>query len=302
MTFGVYGTLAGSPLSAKAGALQFSPLTPGSNALEKVEPGSLGSMTMLAPPGTVERRYAIAAALRALAPSAPLTLAAHKTLGGQRLRKEVEAFGCEVIETSKAHHRICHTARPEAPVGIDAALADGAPRIVPALGLWSQPGVFSWDRADPGSALLAAQLPPLKGDGADLGCGVGFLSRAVLASPEVKTLHLVDVDRRAMEAAEHNVLDPRARFAWSDIRGVTAPALEKLDFVVVNPPFHDAGREDQSLGRAFVHYAARVLRKGGSLWLVANRHLPYEATLTEAFRTVTSRAEAQGFKVYEAVK
>ena len=66
--------------------------------------------------------------------------------------------------------------------------------------------------------------------------------------------------------------------------------------------FHDAGREDQSLGQAFVQYAARVLRKGGTLWLVANRHLPYEATLSDAFRTATSRAEAHGFKVYEAVK
>jgi 16S rRNA (guanine1207-N2)-methyltransferase len=276
-------------------------LVPGAQALERAAPGSLSAMTMLAPPGTVERRYAIAAALRALAPGAPFTLAAHKTLGGQRLRKEVEAFGCEVTETSKAHHRICHTIRLETPTGVDEALADGAPRIVASLGLWSQPGVFSWDRADPGSALLAANLPPLKGEGADLGCGIGFLSRAVLASPEVKALHMIDIDRRAIEAAQHNVLDPRASFLWSDIRA-GAPALAGLDFAVVNPPFHDAGREDQSLGQAFVQYAARVLRKGGTLWLVANRHLPYEATLADAFRTVTSRAEAQGFKVYEAVK
>ena len=279
---GAYGSLAGTPLTAEPGAIQFSPLIPGAEALEKAEPASLASMTMLAPPGTVERRYAIAAALRALTPGASFTLAAHKTLGGQRLRKEVEAFGCEVVETSKAHHRICHTTRPEAPTGVGEALADGAPRIVPALGLWSQPGVFSWDRPDPGSALLAAHLPPLKGEGADLGCGVGYLSRAVLALPEVKALHLIDIDRRAMEAAQHNVLDPRAFFALERIfRGAGArPRWKSLDFVVVNPPFHDAGREDQSLGQAFVQYAARILRKGGTLWLVANRHLPYEATLT----------------------
>ena len=298
----IYGALAFTPLTAKPGAIQFSPLIPGAQALERAEPGSLDAMTMLAPPSTVERRFAIAAALDALQSGADFAVAAHKTLGGQRLRKEVEAFGCEVIETSKAHHRICHTRRPEAPVGIEAALTEGAPRIVPALSLWSQPGVFSWDRPDPGSALLAAKLPSLKGEGADIGCGVGYLSRAVLTSPEVTALHLIDIDRRAMEAAEHNVLDPRARFAWADIRGAGAPSLEKLDFVVVNPPFHDAGREDQSLGQAFVQYAARILRKGGVLWLVANRHLPYEATLSDAFRTVTSRAEAQGFKVYEAVK
>jgi 16S rRNA (guanine1207-N2)-methyltransferase len=35
---------------------------------------------------------------------------------------------------------------------------------------------------------------------------------------------------------------------------------------------------------------------------VANRHLPYEAPLAAAFKTVRAVAEGQGFKLYEAVK
>ncbi len=302
MIEGVYGSLAGSPLEADTGARQFSPLIPGSAALEHEPAGKLSGMTMLAPGGTMERRYAMASALKALAPGAPFTLAAHKTRGGQRLKKELEGFGCAVIETSKSHHRICDVTRPDQPIGVDEAMMECALQEVPGLGLWSQPGVFSWDRADPGSALLAAHLPALSGDGADLGCGIGYLSLRVLASPKVKALHLIDNDRRAIEAAERNVADPRSHRLWADIRGPGAPKLAGLDFVVMNPPFHDAGREDQALGAAFVQYAATILRPGGVLWLVANRHLPYERVLAASFKGVMSRADVHGFKVFEAIR
>jgi 16S rRNA (guanine1207-N2)-methyltransferase len=45
-----------------------------------------------------------------------------------------------------------------------------------------------------------------------------------------------------------------------------------------------------------------MLRRGGVCWLVANRHLPYEAVLASAFETATVREDAGGYKVIEAVK
>ena len=70
----------------------------------------------------------------------------------------------------------------------------------------------------------------------------------------------------------------------------------------MNPPFHDGGAEDQSLGQSFIRKAAETLRPGGTLWLVANRHLPYEGVLKPLFRRVTSAIEGGGYKVYEAMK
>ena len=43
-----------------------------------------------------------------------------------------------------------------------------------------------------------------------------------------------------------------------------------------------------------------MLRPGGVCWLVANRHLPYEATLTAVFKSVRLDHEADGFKIFEA--
>ena len=297
---GVYGTPPAELATVPTGAVQFSPLIPGSQVLEK-EQGTLASLVMLAPPGTVERRYALAAALCALQPGGELIGLAPKDKGGARLAGELAAFGVDANEVSKRHHRICTATRPEKLSAINEALDEGAPRILPDLGLWSQPGVFAFDRMDPGTRLLIDTLPVPAPRGADFGCGIGFLSRAVLMAPGVTELTLIDIDRRAVACAEHNVVDPRARFVWADIRkGGAVPA--GLDFIVTNPPFHDGGAEDRALGRAFIEEAATSLREGGSLWLVANRHLPYEETLRRSFARVRLVAEQGGYKIYEAVR
>ncbi len=284
-------------VAAPPGARQVSPLVPGSAALEDIDLQSLDAMVVAAPPGALERRYVLALALGALKPGAALTALAPKDKGGARLGGELRAFGCEVEETGRRHHRICHTVRPQQPAGLDVARTAGALQGVEGLG-WTQPGLFSWDRLDPGTRLLIDTLPQLAGHGADLGCGAGLLGQAVLAGAGVKSLALVDVDRRAITAARHNVVDPRASFHWADARSLDT--LPPLDFVVTNPPFHEAGTEDRRLGQAFIAAAHRVLRREGALWLVANRHLPYEEALSLLFAKVTLRTEHAGFKVYEA--
>jgi 16S rRNA (guanine1207-N2)-methyltransferase len=281
-------------------ATQTSPLIPGSTPLEDVASGSVDEIMVYAPPGVLERRHTLALALRALKPGGRLDVMAAKDKGGSRLKKELQAFGVEVGESAKAHHRRCVVIRPETLTGVEAAVAAGAPRRVEGLEAWSQPGVFAWDRVDPGSALLAQALPALKGAGADLGCGHGALATVALRAPAVTALRLVDLDRRAVEAARKNVEDPRATFEWADAR--TLDETGDLDFVISNPPFHDGGAEDKRLGQAFIRKAAGLLKKGGALWLVANRHLPYEAEINAAFKRMRMVADKGGYKVFEAVK
>jgi len=281
-------------------AIQTSPLIPGSARLEDVAPGSATAVTMLAPPGATERRYALALALRALRSGGRFDVMAPKDKGGSRLAKELAAFGVAVEATSKAHHKRFEGIRPEAVAGVEAALEAGGPQRLPALDAWTQPGIFAWDRIDPGSALLIQHLPPLSGAGADLGCGFGALARAVLPPAAVRSIRLIDLDRRAIEAARLNVSDERASFEWADVRTLS-PAGE-LDFIVSNPPFHDGGDENRRLGQTFVRQAAAMLKTGGVAWVVANRHLPYEAELNAAFKRVRLVVEAGGYKLFEATK
>ncbi|WP_342151663.1 class I SAM-dependent methyltransferase [Methylorubrum sp. SB2] len=283
------------------GAAQVSPLIPGSARLEDIAPDSLDTAVLLAPPGTVERRYVLALALKALKPGGRLTVLAPKDKGGTRLAKELRSLSCAITEEAKRHHRICSVTRPADPAGLDEAIQAGRPRHIDNLGLCTQPGIFSWDRLDPGTALLLRHLPALSGKGADLGCGLGILSRAVLHSEKVKSLAMIDIDRRAIEMARRNVGEACASAHWADLRGAE-PALTGLDFVVTNPPFHDGGAEDQALGKAFISRAAAALRNGGTLHLVANAHLPYEAPLRAAFKTVNLTVTEGGYKLFEARK
>lgn len=302
----LYGVPAPGLVDPPAGAVQVSPLIPGSENLAARPDATAERMIVLAPGGTIERDYVLAQALRVLKPGARLLAFAPKDKGGGRLKKALERFGCVVADEARRHHRFCHALRPEAPRDIEVAIAAGAPRIVPALGVWSQPGVFSWDRLDPGSAELLGRLPPLAGKGADLGCGIGLLAQRLLVSPAVTALTCVDIDRRAVDCARHNLDDPRVTVLWADVRKLSPPPADldfaDLDFVVMNPPFHDTGVEDRDLGVAFIRAAAAMLRKGGVCWLVANRHLPYEAALAEAFSAVSVRGEGGGYKVIEARK
>lgn len=296
----VYGDPPIELVTTQHDARQFSPLAPGAENLEQVAPASLTDLAMLAPPGTIERRYAMALALRALKPGAPLVVLAPKDKGGSRIAREFGEFGCSAEETARHHHRICTTTGAGDIGAIKAAIEAGKPQYLDDLGLWSQPGVFSWNRIDPGSALLLKHLPGLSGAGADFGCGIGVLARAVLVSPKVTQLTMIDIDRRALDMAKRNIEDARARLVWADAR--TVADLSGLDFVVMNPPFHEGATENQALGQSFIRRAALALRNGGTCWLTANRHLPYEAILKPLFRNITLVAEAEGYKIYQAQK
>lgn len=160
-------------------------------------------------------------------------------------------------------------------------------------------GIFSADGIDPASRLLAANLPErLKGRVADLGAGWGYLASEILKRPDVAALDLVESDDAALDCARINVTDPRARFHWADATGWTAE--KPLDTIIMNPPFHEGRKGVPDLGRAFIRNAARNLAPSGRLYMVANRHLPYEAALRESFREVDELPGDNRFKLFAA--
>ncbi len=166
-------------------------------------------------------------------------------------------------------------------------------------GFVTAPGVFSADGIDPASALLVRSLPEKLGARvADLGAGWGYLSAQILTRAAVKQLHLVEADHVALGCARQNVRDARAHFYWADARTWRAP--DQIDTVVMNPPFHSGRKSEPELGQAFIAAAANLLVASGHLWMVANRHLPYETLLAERFVAVEEVAGDNRFKVLHA--
>ncbi len=157
-------------------------------------------------------------------------------------------------------------------------------------GFVTAPGVFSADGIDPASRALADHLPANLGAHViDLGAGWGYLSRRALERETVQRIDLIEADHAALACARLNVTDARAHLHWEDALRWRPDAA--ADTVLMNPPFHTGRSADPALGRAFIAAAADMLKPTGHLWMVANRHLPYERTLAGLFAEV---AEAAG--------
>ncbi|MBY6137620.1 methyltransferase [Nocardioides marinus] len=225
----------------------------------------------------------------------PVLIDGAKTDGVDSLLKALRQRGTPSDPISKAHGKV---------FWIDGSLdlSDWLPAAEQKVdGFVTAPGVFSADGIDPASALLAAALPQKLGRCvADLGAGWGYLSAQVLKREGVEELHLAEADYHALACARQNLTDARAQFHWVDVRGWTPPTT--VNTVVMNPPFHTGRAAEPSLGQAFIAAAASMLAANGSLWMVANRHLPYEAVLGERFAHVREEGGDNRFKILTASK
>lgn len=245
-------------------------------------------------PRSRELARGLIAQAEAIAPGGRIIVDGAKTDGIDAIlkfaRERVRIDG----QISKAHGKVFWFTAESA--FADCALPDPAPVRD---GWITQPGVFSADGPDAGSAALVAALPKsLKGRGADLGGGWGYLTKHLLDSPALTHVDLVEADHRALTCAGLNLNDPRVALHWADATTWGLPG--SLDWVVTNPPFHTSRTPDASLGQQFIRSAARLLKPKGSLVMVANRHLPYETTLAASFATVQELGSDPRFKVLQA--
>lgn len=234
----------------------------------------------------------IAEAASATLPGGPVVIDGARTDGADAVLKALRDRVPLLGHLSKAHGRVFWFAAGAA----DLSDWRATPRRTPD-GFLTTAGVFSADGADPGSLALAQALPPALGARvADLGGGWGYLSAQVLGRAGLQALHVVEAEGLALDCARANLHDARVSFHWADATTWTAPT--PLDAVVMNPPFHKSRNADPDLGRAFVRAAARLLTGSGRLWMVANRHLPYETVLAECFRTVQTLDGTPAFKLF----
>jgi 16S rRNA (guanine1207-N2)-methyltransferase len=261
------------------------------------DPAEAAAAIVVATRARAETLGMVARALGLVPAGAPVVVAGAKTDGIDALMRQIGSVLPLEGAMSKAHGRVLRVRRPAELPGPVHDWADDAALRPNADGFLSAPGMFSHAHADPGSRRLAQHLEGrLAGRVAEFGAGWGWLAvQALAGNAAVESLDLHEADARALEAARRNVTDARARFHWSDVTRLGAGAT--YDWVITNPPFHRSREAEPALGAAFVAAAARVLRPGGRLLMVANRSLPYEAPLARAFREVTPLAEDAAFKV-----
>lgn len=267
--------------------------------------GSFAAAIVLMTKSKLENLANIARAWSLLDVGGLLVCAGSNDTGAASIAKQVrEVFGA-VDSVSKYHCRVFWTRRAPGPMPKEAAswLAAGELRRVPEIGVLSRPGIYGWNTIDKGSALLAENLPSgIAGRVADFGAGWGFLSLQLLERCRgIAQLDLYETEWLALDAARQNVgaqfPDASVDYQWHD---VTAGLSARYDVIVMNPPFHAGKATDIALGRRFIAAAADALVSGGTLLMVANRHLPYESEIDARLKARQTIAETAAFKVIRA--
>jgi 16S rRNA (guanine1207-N2)-methyltransferase len=261
-----------------------------------------GALVLLGKHRELNRRNIFNTLERTL-PGGPVLIAGAKTLGVQAMRKELAELLPVEQTLSKNHAQVFWCLRPEswvsplAPVQ-ETISADG-------MTFETTPGMFSHKAADSGSQMLARHFGEVKGKAADFGAGWGFLSAMLLKrAPGVTALDVFEADYASLQAARANLGEWGAQtptvFHWIDLLAEPVPAA--YDAIIMNPPFHTGRSAEASIGQRMIAAAAKALKPGGRLLMVANRELPYEHSLQRAFRRFERIDENRQYKVIRAVK
>lgn len=262
-------------------------------------------LTLILPPRQKDEARGLYARAMLAAPEGGVVLAClPNTLGARTAEKTLGEIAGATDHLSKNKCRafwarkesgVFNLALAEAWVAADQpqAVADGA--------MWSRPGLFSWDRVDAGSQLLAECIPEdIKGTGADLGAGQGYLTGQVLTHcARISQMDLYEAEHRAIACAMQTLeAFSNVTISWADV-ACDVPN-NRYDFILMNPPFHTGRADAANLGQVFIQAASRALKPHGSLYMVANRHLPYEATVAACFKQYEIIEDSGGYKVIRA--
>ncbi len=172
--------------------------------------------------------------------------------------------------------------------------------------LLNHSALFSRERLDIGTRFLLEHLPQTEGEGdiVDLGCGNGVIGlMAARQNPEAR-VSFVDESWMAVASARENLRQVdadlrRCRFVVGNVLDDFETA--SADLILCNPPFHQQQAVGEGIARLMFRESARVLRPGGELWLVANRHLDYRRPLRRRYATVEQVAQNRKFVLLRAI-
>ncbi len=167
--------------------------------------------------------------------------------------------------------------------------------------------LFSRQGLDIGTRFFLQHLP--KSDKPeeiiDLGCGNGLLGLVAAQHNLAAEVTFIDESYMAVASAESNFRaalgsDRAANFIVGNcLDGV---ANESADLILNNPPFHQQHAIGDATALQMFNESKRVLKQGGSLWVIGNLHLAYHKELRRLFGNCREIASNNKFAILCAKK
>jgi len=209
----------------------------------------------------------------------------------------------------------CHTSLARKKARLVFCEPSGRPSAPPPPTCWTVPeqklslcnhaNVFSAQSLDIGARLFVQHLPAdRQGPIVDLGCGNGVVGIVAARHNPRAEIWFVDESYMAIESARQNV---QANAIANDCRFMVNNCLDGVDagsaeVVLCNPPFHQQQAVTDHIATQMFRDAKRVLRRGGELRIVGNRHLGYHWRLQRLFGNCRQLASNPKFVVLAAIK
>lgn len=184
--------------------------------------------------------------------------------------------------------------------------------------------VFSRQQLDIGARVLLAHLPEANNKKVvDLGCGNGVLGLHILQQSPQAQVVFVDESFMAIASAKLNIaqnmpdklsqcefivsncLDeyPHSGDYSGDQNGDhNGKEIEQVDIVLCNPPFHQQNTITDHIALQMFRDSKRILKHGGELRVVGNRHLDYPQTIKRLFGHYKVLASDRKFSILSAIK
>ncbi|MBM5575634.1 class I SAM-dependent methyltransferase [Deefgea sp. CFH1-16] len=147
-----------------------------------------------------------------------------------------------------------------------------------------------------------SQLPAAK-TVADVGCGNGLLSLAYHQRHPDAALYLYDESKAAVASAQ---LSFAANFPQAAVEILHRDGLvgvaQQFDLILINPPFHQQNTITTDIAISMFTQAKQCMHADSELWVVANRHLNYQADLKKLFRRVSVMAQNAKFVILKVMR
>lgn len=170
--------------------------------------------------------------------------------------------------------------------------------------------VFSRQSLDIGARFMLQHMHVKSGECVvDLGCGNGVLGMNALAMAQDIEVTFVDESFMALQSAHENILknfserEASCRFIASNCLEtlLNEQPVKQVDRILCNPPFHQQNAITDHIAWQMFSESKSLLRRGGHLIVVANRHLGHHDKLKRIFGGYTVLASDKKFVILDAV-